>query len=271
MIRFFRQIRHRLITENKFSKYLLYAVGEILLVVIGILIALQVDSWNEDKQNLKVERVFYSDILGDLNKDSLKLEGLTQFYKNRIENAGWLLRKVRTPGSIVDGREIGKHVQPLYLGASSITYNSTYEASKSSGDFAYFRNKDILKNINQYYADFGELSGILTATTRWLETSLEPILSTYPENYITAESGSYVLTSELDDLSELFEFITAIEDTRDLPLEIENILKRPEFENYLTGDLGRSFNALASIERRMQRMEMLKMEIVTYLEELNQQ
>ena len=56
MLRFFRQIRQRLLTDNppdrasragKFSKYLLYAVGEILLVVIGILIALQIDSWNE--------------------------------------------------------------------------------------------------------------------------------------------------------------------------------------------------------------------------------
>ena len=47
MINFFRKIRHKLLTENKFSKYLLYAIGEIFLVVIGILIALQVNNWNE--------------------------------------------------------------------------------------------------------------------------------------------------------------------------------------------------------------------------------
>ena len=55
MLRFFRQIRQRLLTDNKFSKYLLYAVGEILLVVIGILIALQIDTWkkcpNQNKKN----------------------------------------------------------------------------------------------------------------------------------------------------------------------------------------------------------------------------
>ncbi len=51
MLRFFRQIRQRLLTENKFSKYLLYAVGEILLVVIGILIALQVNNWNEERNS----------------------------------------------------------------------------------------------------------------------------------------------------------------------------------------------------------------------------
>ena len=49
MLRFFRQIRQRMLTHNKFSKYLLYAVGEILLVVIGILIALQIDNWNQER------------------------------------------------------------------------------------------------------------------------------------------------------------------------------------------------------------------------------
>ena len=50
MIKFFRKIRRKLLTENKISKYLLYAIGEIILVVIGILIALQVNNWNEDRK-----------------------------------------------------------------------------------------------------------------------------------------------------------------------------------------------------------------------------
>ena len=54
MLRFFRTLRQRLLTENRFSKYLLYAIGEIMLVVIGILIALQVDNWNENR--LEVEK-----------------------------------------------------------------------------------------------------------------------------------------------------------------------------------------------------------------------
>jgi len=49
MLRFFRTLRQRLLTENKFSRYLLYAVGEILLVMIGILLALQVNNWNNNR------------------------------------------------------------------------------------------------------------------------------------------------------------------------------------------------------------------------------
>jgi len=52
MIKFFRKIRRQLLTENRFSKYLLYAIGEIVLVVIGILIALQINIWNENRKAL---------------------------------------------------------------------------------------------------------------------------------------------------------------------------------------------------------------------------
>ena len=57
MINFFRKIRKQLANENKFQKYFRYAFGEILLVVIGILIALQVNNWNENRKqdvNFKV-------------------------------------------------------------------------------------------------------------------------------------------------------------------------------------------------------------------------
>lgn len=47
MIKFFRKIRQKMLTENKFSKYLIYAIGEIILVIIGILIALQINNANE--------------------------------------------------------------------------------------------------------------------------------------------------------------------------------------------------------------------------------
>ncbi len=58
MIKFFRKIRQRLLTENKFSKYLIYAIGEIILVVIGILIALQINNWNELNKIKKSEISF---------------------------------------------------------------------------------------------------------------------------------------------------------------------------------------------------------------------
>ncbi|MBC2839856.1 DUF6090 family protein [Robiginitalea sp. SC105] len=77
MLRFFRQLRRRLLTDNKFSKYLLYAVGEILLVVFGILIALQVDNWNEAKK----EESLYITYLSRLKSDCENLLETVRYTK----------------------------------------------------------------------------------------------------------------------------------------------------------------------------------------------
>jgi hypothetical protein len=95
-------------------------------------------------------------------------------------------------------------------------------------------------------------------------------MSAYPENYITVESGEYMITSELGDLSEFYEFVAAIEDHRDNTIGVQEILEKPEFEYYLTGDLGRSFNALESLKRRKVRMAELKRDINTYLNVLKE-
>ena len=55
MIKFFRKIRQNLLSEGKTEKYFKYAIGEILLVVIGILIALQINNWNEQRKANKQE------------------------------------------------------------------------------------------------------------------------------------------------------------------------------------------------------------------------
>jgi Family of unknown function (DUF6090) len=69
MIKFFRHIRKRLIIENRFSKYLLYAVGEIFLVVIGILLALQINTTNENQKLKKQERHYLNRLIEENKKD----------------------------------------------------------------------------------------------------------------------------------------------------------------------------------------------------------
>ena len=78
MIKFFRHIRQKLLSENKFSKYLLYAIGEILLVVIGILIALQINNWNQEKIDRKQEVKLLSQITTDLEKNKIELTELQE-------------------------------------------------------------------------------------------------------------------------------------------------------------------------------------------------
>ncbi len=73
MLRFFKNIRKKMAAKNRVLGYLRYAVGEILLVVIGILIALQVNNWNNSKNDYKRIKIALKDIGNDLVKDSLSL------------------------------------------------------------------------------------------------------------------------------------------------------------------------------------------------------
>ena len=119
MLRFFRHIRQRLLTENRFSKYLLYAVGEIILVVIGILIALQINNWNEDRKMRQSERQILLSLSDDfmanlstidssiaaiplvIEKYGQVLEysvqmdsGLTEEMKNTVISSGFVLTNI---------------------------------------------------------------------------------------------------------------------------------------------------------------------------------
>lgn len=87
MIKFFRHIRQTMIKENRVSKYMLYAIGEIVLVVIGILIALQINNWNEGRKQDAQLNQYRSSLIGELHDDLnrlTELESEIDFYEGRI-------------------------------------------------------------------------------------------------------------------------------------------------------------------------------------------
>jgi len=66
MINFLRRIRQNMLSENKLSIYLVYAIGEVVLVVFGILIAFQIDNWNENRKLRDLENILLIDIRDNL-------------------------------------------------------------------------------------------------------------------------------------------------------------------------------------------------------------
>ena len=88
MNRFFRNIRKKLATQNKFAAYSRYAIGEIVLVVIGILIALQVNNWNEQRKHKNEEIQFLKGFKRTLNED--------------LENANWMKKQYELTKESVD-------------------------------------------------------------------------------------------------------------------------------------------------------------------------
>lgn len=74
MIKFFKKPRYDLMEKNKTGKYFKYAIGEIILVVIGILIALQINNWNESRNQSKKELLLMSNLKNDIKEDIISLE-----------------------------------------------------------------------------------------------------------------------------------------------------------------------------------------------------
>ena len=85
MLKFFRKIRQQKLSENHFSKYLLYALGEIILVVIGILIALQINNWSEDRKEFAQELEVTAELYDELDRNLTYSKGAIKDVEERIQ------------------------------------------------------------------------------------------------------------------------------------------------------------------------------------------
>lgn len=96
MFRFFRKIRQVLLSENKTSKYTIYAIGEIFLVVIGILLALQINNWNEQRKQEKQTHELFILLRESIMSDTASFNRNINTFHTALENAEWLKNAVLT-------------------------------------------------------------------------------------------------------------------------------------------------------------------------------
>jgi hypothetical protein len=152
VIRFFHQIRQRLITNNKFSKYLLYAIGEILLVVIGILIALQIDNWNEQrKNNIKVAK-YTEGLITDLKKDRLLVVNVLEDSRRDIEEINSYRHRLTAPSASLDTvcQIVRYEFNPL-LSPNTKFNDNTYNVLVSTGHIALL-DQSLAESLNSLYS-----------------------------------------------------------------------------------------------------------------------
>lgn len=96
MFKFFHKVRLRLLSRNRIGNYLLYAMGEIILVVIGILIAIQVNNWNESRKTAAKEKIYLEGLYKDLNRSKKDLRRVIEKTDRVFKNSDTLLRILRT-------------------------------------------------------------------------------------------------------------------------------------------------------------------------------
>ena len=148
MIKFFRRIRRQLLTENKLSKYLIYAIGEIVLVVIGILIALQINNWNTLQIEKKEEQNSYLNILQQIEDDKKELQEVKAFN-------GYFTAAYERSSEIISAKDRTK-IDSLALMTMGLSQYSDfhrsgniYETLVNSGELRLLKNTEITSALQK--------------------------------------------------------------------------------------------------------------------------
>lgn len=165
MIKLFRNIRKNLINQGKTSKYFKYAIGEIILVVIGILIALQINNWNEERKKRIQEADYYCKLLEDLNQDVIEIKQQIDINQLRINSSNKFISLLQQPSFTQP------EVMDAMLGAISKTTftfqpsKAAFEDLKSSGNLGILKDLTVKNKLIAYYTKLNGLMDVIDANS----------------------------------------------------------------------------------------------------------
>ena len=147
MIKFFRKIRFDLMEKNKTGKYLKYAIGEIVLVVIGILVALSINNWNEDRKSDIVLNNYLGLMGEELQQDKLFYTKLISENKRRLDYLMAL-----SSGSF-ENLNLELALENIAYNFATRNFGSAYYALKENGKLISINNKELRNQMVHYYED----------------------------------------------------------------------------------------------------------------------
>ena len=153
MLRFFRRLRRSMIANGKLKSYLLYAAGEILLIVIGVLLAIQVNAMQERRAERKSELAIYGTIKDQLLNYRSILEddaGYNQRYLAQFAYAGTLI--AQNDRTRLD--TLGKIARNMINYSDFDATGNIYESLVNSGEINLLHNPDIVEGVRQLEEDF---------------------------------------------------------------------------------------------------------------------
>lgn len=242
MIKFFRTIRKSLLMENKTSKYFKYALGEILLVMVGILLALQVNNWNEGRKVNTIEKQIFVNLLTSLKKDSTELVRIIEYQVKSVEQHNRIINSTALEiTSTISEADISTILHELCDGSFSFFPKyGIYNSIVSSKGLDILKSESIRsKLIDLYDYEYKRYESIDKVLDERFDAILIPFLN--------REIGFYVNTN--------FE---------------HNIIEKKRFENnfsqlqlqckYLTSQFISSLLLLQSIQKNVNTL-MVEMEV----------
>ncbi len=151
MIKFFRKIRQNLLSEGKTGKYLKYALGEIILVMIGILLALQVNNLNELRKSKQAKSTYIDRLINDLKADTTAFSFHIKNVQSKANDGKYIMSVINENKTIVNNKVFVLRLQNIGRVNVPRKANNTFLDLQSSGNLKLFNNDSIVNTIRSYY------------------------------------------------------------------------------------------------------------------------
>lgn len=248
MLKFFRKIRQKLLSENKFSKYLIYAIGEIVLVVIGILIALQINNWNENRIERNLEERYISRFLEDLEEEEIYDQSFID-YNLKVNDYANKAIQYFDDSSIAMGNP-SQSLIDLYQASQfndARTTASTYKELNSSGQINLIQNLKLRSALISFY----ELDWINSVVFDIPNNYRESLRSTMPnavQKAIRANCGDIYVETKNSIAVELPEKCEIEVDIEEAKIALRDLLSNETIKADLTFLIGNMEAKLALVD-----------------------
>ncbi|MDY2588551.1 DUF6090 family protein [Winogradskyella aquimaris] len=189
-------MRQKLLSENNFSKYLIYAIGEIILVVIGILIALQINNANENRKSAKQENLYLKRLLSE-NRDDINT------FKNNISDLEKGIETIENLSLVLNSKDSNDErliaAANDFFGYGSIypifsSSTSTFDDLSSTGNLKDIRNSELRDELVKHYAKHKQVAEWIRIGTEWALPNDAPF--TYNNSIMRFEPVSDFLFGE---------------------------------------------------------------------------
>ncbi len=145
-----------MLTENKFSKYLIYAIGEIILVVIGILIALQINNQNEFRKDRDKEQIFLNKLKSNLDTDKVAYQSIIKKHHEFGKSIDTLIKILKNEIS-VNPKIFIKNVRAVYDMSQFTVTKTAFDNLLGSGSLDIISNNSLAEQILLYYREVEKL------------------------------------------------------------------------------------------------------------------
>ncbi|MFC3879783.1 DUF6090 family protein [Algoriphagus namhaensis] len=176
MISFFRKIRQKLLQQNRVTRYLVYALGEIVLVTIGILIALQINTWNEQRKDSNREKLILQNLHSEFIGNKEKILATIELHEAILGTTKGLMKLFKQPDSILNTYNLDSLLERSISFRDISTSQSAIEDLISSGNLNLISSENLRKLIFEWNGEIVEKDESFETLDETAQTLLLPYL-----------------------------------------------------------------------------------------------